>query len=808
MSPVDGPDMSMGPPVLAGPTLSVKLVPPAIGPSHLARPRLQGLLDEVMRKRLTVVVAGPGFGKSTLLASWAAAGNTAWYSLGPEDAQMPTLARGVIDALRLRVPALPPELSAVTVPGSAQGATEEEGVSRAHAFAQFLAQALDEGLARELVLVLDDLDEAGTSPATGQLIASFCRQAPPRIHLVVSSRAEPPFPIERLRGRGHVLEIAGSDLLFTEDEVAEVVARVTGEPDPGTAAHLYRLTDGWPAAVRLAVEALRATVPDEREAVLDRARQPGGSVYRYLAAEVLAAEPEEVRRLIAVVARAGFAYGRFCEQLGVPRAAEILRSLARRGIFVEGRGQRLGWFSLSTLMRETALEELPLEQGDGLSIDVAACAWLEQEGQLAEALRHCRARSDWAAVAQLLERRGTQLVSAGEASEVLSAIELLPPERRGPAIEFVAGEAYHVVGDWDAALSAYGAAAGDARPLPTALAWRVARIHHFRGDLSLALECYGADDPTTGEERDKAMLFAWRAAARWRRGDAEGCKRDAVHALAAATAARDAAALSCAYTALAMHAALEGDRVANDAYYLRALDCAVQAGDVLQQVRIRTNRGSLHLEQGYYEEAIAELDLALRLAELAGFTFYRALALSNRGSAYYCLGRLEEAVGDLEESRRQAERLGSTEVAYPLAHLGRIYVDRGDLALARAAYEEAIAICECPLDVQGLVPALSGLALTLATDDPDAAERLASRAVGYGRGMAYVDALLAAGWVAVANGRGAEGTKRALEAAAEARLGAGTAPASPSRSSSAPPPAHQLPAPSKRSNKPWRCGPS
>ena len=147
----------------------------------------------------------------------------------------------------------------------------------------------------------------------------------------MSSRAEPPFPIERLRGRGHVLEIAGSDLLFTEDEVAEVVARVTGEPDPGTAAHLYRLTDGWPAAVRLAVEALRATVPDEREAVLDRARQPGGSVYRYLAAEVLAAEPEEVRRLIAVVARAGFAYGRFCEQLGVPRAAEILRSLARRG---------------------------------------------------------------------------------------------------------------------------------------------------------------------------------------------------------------------------------------------------------------------------------------------------------------------------------------------------------------------------------------------------------------------------------------------------------------------------------------------
>jgi ATP/maltotriose-dependent transcriptional regulator MalT len=167
-----------------------------------------------------------------------------------------------------------------------------------------VAQTLEDKLARELFLVLDDVDEAGISQAAGQLIALLCRQAPPKLHLVVSSRAEPPFPIERLRGQGAVLELAGADLAFTEEEVAELVARVTSEADPGTAARLYTLTAGWPAAVRLAVEALRATVPAEREAVLDRARQPGGSVYRYLAAEVLAAEPDEVRRLISVVARA------------------------------------------------------------------------------------------------------------------------------------------------------------------------------------------------------------------------------------------------------------------------------------------------------------------------------------------------------------------------------------------------------------------------------------------------------------------------------------------------------------------------
>src|SRR5581483_9582189 len=164
-------------------------------------------------------------------------------------------------------------------------------------------------------------------------------------------------------------------------------------------------------------------------------------------AEVLAAEPADVRRLIAVVARAGFASAQFCEQFGMAKASEILASLARRGIFVEGRGERLGWFSLSTLMRETALAELPLSEADGRAVDTAACAWLEQQGYLAEALRYCRLRSEWPAAVRILETWGTHLVNAGEVSEVLATVERLPAERSA-AIHFVAGEVFYAVGDW------------------------------------------------------------------------------------------------------------------------------------------------------------------------------------------------------------------------------------------------------------------------------------------------------------------------------------------------------------------------
>jgi ATP/maltotriose-dependent transcriptional regulator MalT/DNA-binding SARP family transcriptional activator len=747
----------------------VKLMPPSLGPSYVARPRLEQLLSEVMQRRLTVMVAGPGFGKSTLLASWAADGNAAWYSLGGEDAQLPTLARGIVDAVRLRAPGIPLELSSALSSVGAVATDGEEEIGRAQAFAQFLAQALEENLTRPLLLVLDDVDEGGLSPVTGQLIGSLCRQAPPNVHFVLSSRTSPPFRVDRLRGQGQMLELGGADLSFTADEVATLVRHLVPDAEATIASSLYDLTGGWPAVVRLAIEALRPVPVDERNVVLERLRQPGGALYRYLAGEVLATEPDEVRRLIAVVARTGFAAPRLCEELGTKGAAEILASLAQRGLFVQGRGQRLGWFSISTLVRETALAELAMSAAEARQVDARTWAWLEAQGHPAEALRYCCDYFLWEPAAQLLERYGAQLVSGGGASEVLSALDGLPVEMRSPGLEFVAGEAYYVVGDWDNALSCYGRACLDPALLPTALAWRVARIHHFRGDLNQALEAYGDGAPVEGDLADRAMLLAWRASARWLRGDAEGCRQDASQALEMARVAGDAGALSCAHTAMAMLAALDGDRAANDAHYLRALDYALQSGDLLQQVRVRTNRGSLFLEQGYYEEAIAELDLALRLADLAGFASYRSLALSNRGCAYYYLGRMEEAIDDLEESRRQSERLGSADVAYALGNMGRIYLDRGDLALARAAYEEAIARSEESQDVQGLVPALSGLAVTLATDDPAAAQALAARAVGYGPGMAHGEALLASGWVAMASGQHDEAARRAIEAGAEAR---------------------------------------
>ena len=140
--------------------------------------------------------------------------------------------------------------------------------------------------------------------------------------------------------------------------------------------------------------------------------------------------------------------------------------------------------------------------------------------------------------------------------------------------------------------------------------------------------------------------------------------------MARARRSGDDRALAAAHTVLALVAAHDGDRLANDTHYLRALDHAERAGDVLQIIRIRLNRGSRLNEEGFHDEAIAELDLAIGLADLGGYGSFKAIALCNRGEARGALGRFDEALDDVQGSKAMFQRMGSLLVSYPLGQAG------------------------------------------------------------------------------------------------------------------------------------------
>ena len=357
----------------------------------------------------------------------------------------------------------------------------------------------------------------------------------------------------------------------------------------------------------------------------------------------------------------------------------------------------------------------------------------------------------------------------------------MPHAERSTGLWRLDGDARQLVGDWDGAAHSYERAGGLTEPLPAGLAWRWGLIHHLLGDLDTALAVYGRgqlDGDPAGDRSpdsvealaDEAMLRCWTATAHWLRGESDRCRSLAGDAMARARQSGDDRALAAAYTVQALVAAQDGDRLANDTNYLRALDHAERAGDVLQIVRIRLNRGSRLSEEGFHEDAIAELDLAIGLADLGGYGSFKAIALCNRGEARGALGRFDEALDDVEGSKAIFQRMGSLTVAYPLGQAGALHAARGQTALAYAAFAEAIDVARRSGDRQGLVPGLTGLARLVAADDPSRAGALADEAVeAAGGGLAECAALLTRAWVAHAAGDVATATAFADRVAPIAR---------------------------------------
>ena len=285
-------------------TPRVKLAPPRLPASHVRRPALERLLDEAERRRLTSIVAGPGFGKSTLIASVATERGWHWYLVDSGDHSVNSFARGLADALEVEV--------------GEDAFTGSEDSSRSEALAAVLTQALEEETASDQVLVLDDVHELGHEGVAAMLLERLVRQAPPELHLVLASRDEPPFPIDRLRGQGQVLDVDAAMLTFTGDEVAGVVGERARDP-------IHELTAGWPAAVQLTAEMLQSVPEDERARTLAELGRSGDHLGSYLAREVLEREPDEVRELLRIAAEFDRFSPELCEAVGAAPPAELRR---------------------------------------------------------------------------------------------------------------------------------------------------------------------------------------------------------------------------------------------------------------------------------------------------------------------------------------------------------------------------------------------------------------------------------------------------------------------------------------------------
>jgi LuxR family maltose regulon positive regulatory protein len=400
--------------------LATKLYLPRLRPNAVSRPRLLERLNEGLHRKLTLIAAPAGFGKTTLVSAWVAGCDrqVAWLSLdaGENDPTLfltylvaalqtiaPTIGEGVLGVLQA---SQPPPTEAILVALLNEITT----------------------LPDHFVLVLDDYHLIDAKPVDIAL-TYLVEHLPPQMHLVIATREDPDLPLARLRARGHLTELRATDLRFTASEAAGFLTQVMGlNLSAEDIAALEDRTEGWIAGLQLAALSMQG-----HQDVAGFIRAFAGDhryIVDYLVEEVLQRQPEPVRRFLLQTSILDRLHGPLCDAVtGQEEGNARLEALERGNFFVVPLDDRRYWYRYHHLFAEVLSAQLLAEQPDQVAtLHRRASAWYEQHGSAADAIRHALAAEDFERAAGLVELAVPAMGRNRQEATVLGWLRALPDE--------------------------------------------------------------------------------------------------------------------------------------------------------------------------------------------------------------------------------------------------------------------------------------------------------------------------------------------------------------------------------------------
>jgi LuxR family maltose regulon positive regulatory protein len=408
--------------------LATKVNIPQTRRDHLTRSRLIEGLDEGMAREVILVCTPAGFGKTTLLAEWAASARwaVAWLSLDAEDDDP-------IRFWRYVVVARDPGVEGIGGGGvpflSLPGARSGQGVVTA------LINELQTA-PKELALVLDDY-HAIESQAIHDDIAFLLSHLPPQLHVVITSRSDPPLPVARFRAGGRLAELRASDLRFTPEESSALLREVWGlDLSPEAIAALEIRTEGW--AVGLQLAALSLSERPDVDAFLHAFAGTHRYVIDYLSEEVLERQPEQVRTFLLRSSILERLCGPLCRAVTEdPDSQGILEWIERANLFLIPLDEDRRWYRLHHLFADLLRARLQRTEGGRLpDLHRRAAEWCERHGLIDEAIRHALGSGDPTWAARLVEMHVNEPLRNGEGMVLERWLSLLSDDvvRSRPAL--------------------------------------------------------------------------------------------------------------------------------------------------------------------------------------------------------------------------------------------------------------------------------------------------------------------------------------------------------------------------------------
>jgi LuxR family transcriptional regulator, maltose regulon positive regulatory protein len=393
--------------------LETKFYAPALRDELVPRVGLVAMLAGGRGRRLSLLSAPPGFGKTTLLTQWAESEDSdfAWLTLEAGDGEPECLLGYLTEALGRVVPAV-------------RKSAGESGDDSVPALLNALT-AHDRGI----VLVLDDYHTIH-EPAAHSIVTYFVEHGPPHFHIVVSTRSDPPLRLGRLRVAGELNELRASDLRMSRDE-AELFLndKLRLNLGPRDVEALYERTEGWPAGLYLA--ALTLAEHEDPSAFVESFAGDNRHVADYLSSEVLRAQTTEVRDFLLATSVLDRFNASLCDaMLGSDRAARLLRELEASNLFLVPLDDRGEWFRYHHLFAELLRADLKArDPGAAPTLHRRAVDWFAENDSFESAVKHALAAGD--------EERGIELIAGSwyrymhtrQLGEVDGWLRALGPER-------------------------------------------------------------------------------------------------------------------------------------------------------------------------------------------------------------------------------------------------------------------------------------------------------------------------------------------------------------------------------------------
>lgn len=592
--------------------VQTRLTPPRLRPECVPRSALLTQLEAALDKKLILIAAAAGSGKTTLIAAWCQQhlGAAAWLSLDERDNDPVRFFAYVLAAIQMHHPNIGRDLLAAL--------QSPQPPSLNNSLDSLLNQLAT--LPQKLILVLDDYHVI-TNTRLHTALTFLLDHLPPQITLVLLTRADPPLPVARWRVRDELLELRADNLQFSPQETSHFLnhtMQLALSEDAITA--LAQRTEGWIAGLQLAALALQ-TYPGDKTVFVHNFTGSHRFILDYLISEVLAQQPQNIRHFLLQTACLRRFSSALCDAVTQTSGGQAtLDYLERNHLFLIPLDEARTWYRYHHLFGDLLQARLKVEQPEQIRLlQQRAARWHEQHNQGEDAIFYALAAQDFDHAAALMTGSAANTMQRGEVLTLLNWYQAFPPDfvARHAKLCLQFGMAFALNGRWQEAeillknISDTGTLhSGEVLILAFLIASHQQNVTQLQSLLAIAAEQPNPDRIT---QLALGLLYS-----------VQGNLRQAVHLMAAAQAESERAgdaglALTALFHQCLLHVFLgnlqQAQALCETALrYIHAADPLIHPMANFAHVSL----GRIYIEWHDLDKATYHLQEAIRLAERSG----------------------------------------------------------------------------------------------------------------------------------------------------------------------------------------------